>query len=63
MKFFLFKERTSWAELGPAHIKVEISVKFEFEVGVEVVIKIRSYEIDTKLYSSGSFGSSWSFTT
>ena len=43
------------AELGQAHVMLEVSVEVEFEVGVEVVIKVRSYEIGTKLYSSWSF--------
>ena len=41
------------AELGQAHVMLEVSVELEFELGVEVVIKIRSYVI----------GLSWSFTT
>ena len=44
------------AELGQAHVMLEVSVELEFELGVEVVIKVRSYEIDTKLYSSWSLG-------
>ena len=44
-------------------VKYKVSVEFEFEMGFEVAMIVRSHEIDTKLYSSWSLGSSWSFTT
>ena len=51
------------AELGQVHATLEVRVEFEFDMGVEIVVKAGSYKIDTKLNLSWSFGSSWSFTT